>query len=294
MKIKSNTLPAIYEYCLTQLGDLYPENEIRTFVKLALDHYFNYDSKFLALNPDVRFTESELLKIVFMTKDLKKGKPIQYIFGETEFCGLTFKVNEHVLIPRQETEELVNWILEDDNIGGWGDKIKILDIGTGSGCIPISLKSSVPHAQVHASDVSEEALMIARSNAELNGTDVNFIQDDILNPKIGSYKAPYHIIVSNPPYVRQSEKESLHMNVVDNEPHTALFVPDEDAMVFYNAIADFALQSLTEDGVLYFEINEALGIETKKALESKGFQDIQLRKDINGKDRMIRASKSLS
>jgi len=288
VKITSNTLPAIFEYASMQLHHLYPEIEIKSIIKIALKHFFNFDSKYLALHPDVRFSESELLKIVFMTKDLKKGVPIQYILGETEFFGLTFKVDENVLIPRQETEELVDWIIKENKI----NKAKILDIGCGSACIPIALKKNIENASVYASDISHKALEIAKENANLNEVEIDFIQDNILEFRDDKYLPFYDIIVSNPPYITDAEKESIHINVINNEPHLALFVHDNEALVFYYSIAEFAKQKLLPTGILYFEINEKYGLEIKSMLEENGFKDVLIKKDLNGKARMIRAKKS--
>jgi len=286
MKIADNTVKAIFDYTIKQLSDIYPENEVRSILKITLKHYFNFDGKYLALHPDQRFTESELLKIIFLTKELKTGKPIQHILGETVFYELSFKVNENVLIPRQETEELVDWIIKDFNNK---EDIRILDIGTGSGCIPISLKKNIPLSVLHASDFSKQALELAKENVKRNNVEVNFIYDDILNFNLEKFPGSYDVIVSNPPYVLQNEKESLHRNVVDFEPHMALFVDNDEALVFYRAIIQFATKKLVKGGSLYFEINEIYGKAIEELLSNEGFSDISLKKDLNGKDRMIRA-----
>ena len=288
VKIADNTLKAVIEYCILQLEQLYEEKEIRSMIKLALEHYFQFDGKYLAMHPDIRFTESELLKFVFMTKELKTGRPIQYILGETEFYGLKFSVNENVLIPRQETEELVHWICKDHP----QMKDSILDIGTGSGCIAIALKKSLPKAQVDACDISPEALNVARKNAELNEVIVDFFETDILEEDKRKKLKNYDVIVSNPPYVLDSETSSLHKNVVDFEPHLALFVKESNALIYYEAIAGLALSKLNKGGKLYFEINEAYGIEVVKMLDIMGYKSVSLNKDLNGKDRMVKASLS--
>ena len=299
VKIADNKVNAVFDYAIKQLKDLYPENEVRSMIKLALIHYFNFDGKYLALHPEQRFTESELLKFVFLVKELKKGIPIQYALGECIFYNLPFKVNESVLIPRPETEELVDWIIreyrstggkEERSVGGKEDG-KILDIGTGSGCIAIALKKNTG-AEVYACDKSDEALAVAEQNAVLNSTEITFIQDDILNADFEKYADNFNVIVSNPPYVLDSEKELLHQNVMDHEPHTALFVEDYDALIFYKAIAEFALKKLKKEGFLYFEINEAKGDKVKDLLKNKGFSNIEIRKDLSGKDRMVKARKS--
>lgn len=234
-------------------------------------------------------SEEKLLMFQSILIDLKKVIPIQYVLGETEFYGLVFKVNPTVLIPRPETEELVDWVLKDvkkltDNI----TPLKILDIGTGSGCIPIAIKKYLPDSEIFAIDISETALITAQENAILNQVDIHFSYGDILQPHTSNIK--YTIIISNPPYVTISEKENMHVNVVDHEPHSALFVPDDDALIFYSAIADYAMIHLLEGGVLYLEINENLGSQTLALLSNKGFKSLELKKDLRDRDRMIKAS----
>ncbi|MDB2336620.1 peptide chain release factor N(5)-glutamine methyltransferase, partial [Flavobacteriaceae bacterium] len=228
------------------------------------------------------------------TKLLEQEIPIQYILGKTEFYGFPFILNEHVLIPRPETEELISSILENVlktrsfHTNANEKQLKILDIGTGSGCIPISLKKSLPFAEITAIDVSNEALTIAKKNAVLNKVDINLTQQDILNTT--SLNQLYDVIVSNPPYVRESEKKEIKNNVLNNEPHMALFVEDNNPLVFYNKIAELAKNHLTKNGTLFFEINQYLGKETVELIKLKGFNKIQLKKDIFGRDRIIIAS----
>jgi len=218
-------------------------------------------------------------------EQLKKEIPIQYLLGSTSFYGLNFEVNSDVLIPRPETEELVDWIIKDCLIFRNDVTLKIVDIGTGSGCIAISLAKNLPNAQVFAIDVSGKALATAKKNAELNNVEVTFIQKNIL--ETASLDFQFDIIVSNPPYVRNLEKVEINKNVLDNEPHLALFVDDNDALVFYRKIAELAQKSLSKNGQLYFEINQYLGKETVALLENLGFENLELRKDIYGNDRMI-------
>ncbi len=232
-------------------------------------------------------SEQEQLTFQKMLLDLKKGVPVQYVLGETEFYGSVFKVNPSVLIPRPETEELVDWVLKDFKQRDQNSMVKILDIGTGSGCIPITIKKYLPEADISALDISSPALITAKENAVLNHTEINFLLDDILNPKASEHQ--YSVIISNPPYVTRSEKENMHTNVVDYEPHTALFVPDMDPLIFYNAIAEYAIFHLQPGGLLYLEINENLGAETLKLLGDKGFKNLELRQDLRDKDRMIKA-----
>ena len=227
---------------------------------------------------------------------LLQQEPIQYVLGDTEFFGYPFQVNQHTLIPRPETEELVAWIIEDmknKNQANSQQKplkstITILDIGTGSGCIPISLAKELPQAKVSSIDVSEEALQVARKNSALNKVAVNFIQQDIL--KAENLQEKYDVIVSNPPYVRELEKEQMHQNVLDFEPELALFVQNDDPLIFYRKIAQLAKNALIENGKLYFEINEYLPEEMVSLLEEIGYQNIELKKDIFGKFRMCKAS----
>ncbi|MEJ7779707.1 MAG: peptide chain release factor N(5)-glutamine methyltransferase [Daejeonella sp.] len=232
--------------------------------------------------------EQELLIFQKILLDLKKGIPVQYVLGETEFYGSVFKVNPSVLIPRPETEELVDWILKDFKQQEKNNILKILDIGTGSGCIPITLKKYLPDAEISAIDISSHALTTAEENAILNNTEINFMLEDILSPE--SSARQYSVIVSNPPYVTLGEKENMHTNVIDYEPHLALFVPDKDPLIFYNAIAQYAFVHLQPGGLLYLEINENLGSETVKLLQNSGFRNLELRKDLRDKDRMIKAS----
>lgn len=214
---------------------------------------------------------------------LCSGKPIQYILEEAWFYRLRFKVNANVLIPRDETEELVDLIIRTEQGKGLQKK-RLLDIGTGSGCIAIALKKNLPLFDVSALDVSAAALAVAQENAESNAADVNFIQADILTYQSAER---YDIIVSNPPYVKNDERPDMHQNVLAYEPHTALFVSDEDPLIFYRAIAEFALNNLVKGGRLYFEINEYLGREMVALMEEKGFSDIQLIHDLQQKPRML-------
>jgi len=270
---------------LQELSPLYDEKEIESFFYIALESFHNKKRIDLALNPEMEMDAVQLLRWESVLADLKKEKPIQYILGETEFYGLPFLVNENILIPRPETEELVEWILESTKYEEQSEKLKILDIGTGSGCIAISLAKNLPNAQVSAIDVSEKALDTAHKNAEINKVDVIFFLKNILETEVLDEK--YDIIVSNPPYVRNLEKEEIKPNVLQYEPHLALFVEDNDALLFYRKIAELAKKNLSENGKLYFEINQYLGKETIELLEEMGFKNIDLKKDIYGNDRMI-------
>ena len=272
-----------------ELVSLYDEKEIESFFYLVLEKYHNKKRIDLALNPEMEMDETYLIKWDSVVIDLKKQKPIQYILGETEFYGLPFLINEHVLIPRPETEELVELIISKERRGNREEgKVRILDIGSGSGCIAISLAKNLSNAEVFAIDVSEEALATAKKNAELNQVVVTFLLKDIL--KAESLEQKFDIIVSNPPYVRNLEKIEINPNVLDYEPHLALFVEDNDALLFYRKITQLAKINLNPNGQLYFEINQYLGKETVALVESFDFKNVILHKDIYGNDRMISAT----
>ncbi|HPW98124.1 MAG TPA: peptide chain release factor N(5)-glutamine methyltransferase [Flavobacterium sp.] len=273
---------------IEELSSIYDEMEAESFFYLILEHLHQFKRIDLALNPDFEISESDKVRWENILSELKTQKPIQYILGETEFYGLKFIVDENVLIPRPETEELVDLIVS--SFKSQTSKLRILDIGTGSGCIPISLKKNLPNAEVFAIDVSENALEIAKKNAKLNGVEVNFILKNIL--ETNDLEQQFDIIVSNPPYVRMLEKEEIKTNVLEYEPHLALFVEDNDALIFYRKIAQLAKKSLTENGKLYFEINQYLGKETVILLEKMDFKNIELLQDIYGNDRMISCSKT--
>lgn len=282
------TIRAYRTHFIQALSSIYEEGEAESFFYLILEAKHQLKRIDLALQPDLTFTEVELVVWNSFLEDLKKEIPIQYLLGKTNFYGLDFKVNENVLIPRPETEELVEWILEDCGKTDTTSEFSILDIGTGSGCIPISLKKHLPHAKVLAIDVSEKALEVAKGNAKLNGVEVLFILQNIL--KTTDLLESYDVIVSNPPYVRNLEKQEIKNNVLEYEPHLALFVADDDALIFYKKIGELALKSLRPSGKLFFEINQYLGKETVDLLKDLGFQNVELRKDIYGNDRMILAS----
>jgi len=270
------------------LSELYPETEIQSFFNLLIDFRLHLSRIEIALQPNFEIQKEDLTFFQKSILDLKKHIPIQYIIGITEFYGLPFLVNEHVLIPRPETEELVSWIIESLKIENRKSKVHILDIGTGSGCIPVSLAKNLSNVTVSAIDISVEALKTAKENAKLNKVDVFFIEKDILNTV--ELPETYDIIVSNPPYVRELEKTQMHENVLAHEPHLALFVKNENPLLFYDKIAELAKKHLSKNGNLYFEINQYLGNETVELLKQKGFFNIELRKDIFGVDRMIKAS----
>jgi len=282
VKISNNTLQAVIRFFKTELMDYFPEQEINSMLYIVLDKTFDIRKKDVLLGSNRLFSESELLKIIYIVKDLKKHKPLAYILGEWEFYGLPFKINEHTLIPRPETEELVQLILDENN----KENLSVLDIGTGSGCIAIALKKNRPNASVSAFDVSKQALETAKNNALLNDVAIHFQEIDILIPQ--ELKNNYDIIVSNPPYIPLKDINEMDKNVTDFEPHLALFVEDNNPLVFYKAIAEFAQNHLTKKGKLYVEIHEKLGNEVKALFESVGFKEVVIVKDINEKDRIVK------
>lgn len=275
-----------------ELDIIYGKEEVDSFFYMLIDSLYNVSRMALALDPfyDVADCES----IFNALELLKQEKPIQYILGETEFYGLPFKVNINTLIPRPETEELVSWILNQDPKPNT-QSLKILDIGTGSGCIAISLAKRLPNAKVYALDVSAEALKVAKVNADLNHVVIEFIEADILEIQhqiSNTQHLEFDIIVSNPPYVRELEKQLMKPNVLNNEPHLALFVKDDNPLLFYKAITEFAVKRLSENGMLFFEINEFLGNDMIQLLVENNFSNIELKQDIFKRDRMIRGVKN--
>lgn len=281
------------------LKTIYPITEIDSFFFLLLEEYLGFRRVDIVLKSDFKITQENLNLLQSATKQLEQEVPLQYIIGKTEFYGLPFVVNKHVLIPRPETEELVACVVsESSRVKTFNTSIKqttetkqlkILDIGTGSGCIPISLKKQLPFAKISAIDISKEALTVAKKNAVLNNVDIHFILQDIL--KTVALDQHYDIIISNPPYVRESEKKELKNNVLKNEPHVALFVENDNPLIFYSKIAELAKKYLNKNGLLFFEINQYLGTETIDLVNKKGLKNIQLKKDMFGNDRIIVASK---
>jgi release factor glutamine methyltransferase len=265
------------------LSSIYDKREIQSFIYIIFEYVLNYAKIDTVINKNKEIAEDKCEKIYSILERLKKEEPIQYILGETEFYDLTFNVNESTLIPRGETEELVQLVINENR----DKKISILDIGTGSGCIAISIAKNLPLAKVSALDISEKAIETAKTNAERNEVEVNFFLEDILNRKHTHEK--YDLIVSNPPYICNSEKTLMQTNVLDYEPHTALFVDDNNPLIFYKEIALFAKENLSDNGLLYFEINEALAKEMKEMLENYSYKNVKIIKDINDRDRIVKA-----
>ncbi len=267
-----------------ELSGVFPQTEINSFFYLLIAHELELERIDLVINDQHRVSEEKKEVLQDALNRLKTQEPIQYILQETEFYSLPFKVTKDTLIPRPETEELVAWILSDFKNK---DAISILEIGTGSGCIPITLAKHLPQAKVSSIDISKKALEIAKKNAVKNNVSVEFILQDILTTETLSQS--YDVIVSNPPYVRELEKTEMKLNVLDYEPHLALFVENDHPLIFYSKIADLAKTYLKKQGALYFEINQYLGKETSEMLTKKGFSN-HLRKDIFDNERMTKST----
>lgn len=269
-----------------ELDALYPKEEVASFFSMLIEEYLGLGRFVLAMQPDLIISKEKETPIFAALSRLKLQEPIQHILGKTHFMEMDFNVSENVLIPRPETEELVRWIVEDIQPT---TTLRILDIGTGSGCIAISLAKHFPHATIYALDISEEAIKVAEKNAAFNKVKVSFIAKDIFDEDF-DFDFAFDIIVSNPPYVRELEKKEMHKNVLNHEPSQALFVSNEEPLVFYKRITALAANLLEEGGGLFFEINQFLGKETKQLLIDHNFSEIELRKDMFGNDRMLKAT----
>ncbi len=274
----------IVNYIKQTLHGYYPESEAASMAKWLLTEMFGMSALQLYAGNDATLSPDEQKQLDDILARLQKYEPLQYIIGVEHFFGLTFEVNPSVLIPRPETAELVEWIISESKEG-----MKVLDIGTGSGCIAISLAKQLKNADVTAWDISTDALQTATRNAERNAVKVNFLQRDVLREKADGEK--FDVIVSNPPYITEREKTDMEANVLEWEPGLALFVPDDDPLRFYRRIAELGRDILTQHGLLYFEINRAYGRETVCMLEALGYRNIELRKDMAHNDRMIRAER---
>jgi len=268
-----------------ELKNLYPEEEVRGFIRIIFSHFLNISLKQIILMPDYPIDAPLKRMIDEVVARLQKYEPIQYILEETEFYNLKLKVSPWVLIPRPETEELVEWILHSP----LPDSPSVIDIGTGSGCIALALKKNLPGAVVFALDVSEKAVETAAHNANTLGLDISFMIQDIF--RFPDFSHHFDLIVSNPPYIRNSEKIVMHRNVTDYEPHEALFVPDHDPLMFYKAIMAFSFRFLKKGGAIYLEINEAMGNDMSTLFSENRFSSLEIKKDLNGRDRMFRCIK---
>jgi release factor glutamine methyltransferase len=273
------------------LTTLYDHREASNIADWIVEHITGRKKTERLIQKNKTFTPEEYTRLNQYTAELLAGRPVQYVLGETWFMGLKFYVDESVLIPRPETEELVDWVVEIQNSSRtlWDKNQKtVLDIGTGSGCIPVALKKKLPYVSITGVDISPEASMVAVRNATESNADINFITLDFLDESNWHLMPVFDIIVSNPPYIRQLERSGMAKHVVEYEPSIALFVPDEDALLFYRKIALFAKDHLAENGMIFLEINENLGSETVDLFKSHGFT-VTIRKDLQGKDRMLRA-----
>lgn len=275
-------------YISKELEKLYPQPEIESFFFIIIEHLREYDRTTSLMNMDEDLSAEEAEKFKMTVERLKKQEPIQYILGETEFYGLKFLCKKDVLIPRPETEELVDWILKENS-----GNLNILDICTGTGCIPVSLKKNLRYADVFACDISEKCLDLASWNALRHDIDIDVFELNILNPVLDEELPRFDIIVSNPPYVTESEKQLMQQNVLDFEPELALFVNDKEPLIFYHAIIEFSKKHLKKEGRIYWEINEAFGEECVSLLQNSGYRNVVLRTDINGKNRMVSAIKDV-
>lgn len=265
----------------------YPLAEAQQLIHILLQDLLNITRTTILAYPDTKISNSDYNQIIQAIERLKNNEPIQYILGKTEFFDLEFEVNPSVLIPRPETEELVNWIILDNKT----ENCRILDIGTGSGCIAVSLAKNILASKVFAIDVSSDAITVASNNARFNQANVEFINADILNADIETIPDKLDVIVSNPPYVTYAQKEVMHKNVTEFEPDLALYVEDNDPLIFYRTISEIALTKLSESGKLFFEINEDYSVELNLMLSDLGYSNIDIRKDINGKYRMVKAER---
>jgi len=311
MNLVPQTIGTLREFIKNELTGLYPGREINSLTDMIFNNLLNIPGHEIRLKHENVISIGQSVKIVEIVNELKIFKPIQYILGYADFYGLRIKITPDVFIPRPETEELVKWIIDENSSG----ELSILDIGTGSGCISIALKTNIPGAYVFASDILDAALNVAQKNAESFRTKITFFHQNIINQATGfgqqaagnrlqatgsrqqasvSKNHMYDILVSNPPYIPEKEKKSINKNVIDWEPHEALFVPDQDKLIFYRNIAAFGLKHLRQKGKIYLEIHEKSGPDVKKLFTQFGYNDIVIRKDINGKDRMIRCCKNYS
>lgn len=286
MRIAGNKVKHLVSFFYSELDKLYSKEEIDELTFRVFEHFLSFKREGLQRRSEELINQSELLLIYDAAKELATAKPLQYVLGEAYFYRYIFFVNEHVLIPRPETEELVEMIYnENEEFSG-----SILDLGTGSGCIPISLKCLLPKANVDACDISEEALSLAKRNAEKNKADVSFFKADILN--LSSSILHYDILISNPPYIKHDESDQIHDNVKKHEPHLALFVEGDDTIIFYKKIIDLCESNLNSKGKLYFELNPITANDVKTYAESKNlFTEIDLRKDLSGNIRFLKAVK---
>ncbi|MEX1190466.1 MAG: peptide chain release factor N(5)-glutamine methyltransferase [Brumimicrobium sp.] len=285
MFIKNNSVHSVLGYFDEQLASQFTERERKLIGKSFIAKRLGWENTDFLLRKDDKVTESDLLYFRKMIKQLKNGLPFQYVLGETFFYNILLKTDKRALIPRPETEELVDWVVSDLKKS---KNLKILDIGTGSGCIPLAIKNSISNATVLGLDVSHDALELAKENANRLKLDVNFIHYDILSQKMEFTNEKWDVIVSNPPYIPKKDKKLMAKHVLEHEPEIALFISDNNPLVFYQKIVDFAKHNLVENGNLYFEIHESLAENVKDLLVQQGFKNVEIKKDLQGKERMIK------
>ncbi len=285
--IPNNKASSLYYFIQQQLSSIYTADEARIIAQLLLEHFSGITSLEYKKNPDQLVNQSVIMQVHGSLDLLKQGKPVQQIIGWCEFYRHRLMVNEHVLIPRPETEELVEYAIHSVN----SESLTILDIGTGSGCIAISLKKAIPQAQVWAMEVSPEALQVARANANQLNTVIYFIQADVMLYASWDALPDFDLIISNPPYISLDEQSSLSKTVIDFEPHTALFAPGTDPLVFYRKIAEIGRLKLKPQGQIWVEINERLGDETRQVFVEAGYHTVDLRNDLSGKQRFVNAKR---
>ncbi len=285
------TIQETYAVLVNHLKNVYDNREAANIADWVFENVTNKRKIERIIDKDLILNLDQEKKLHHYTQQLLQHKPVQYVLNEAWFAGMKFYVDEAVLIPRPETEELVEWIVEENSKFKIQNlKYYILDIGTGSGCIPIALKKKLPHSDISAIDVFDAALEIAKRNSLQQDLEINFLQLDFLDNGQWKRLNKYDIIVSNPPYVKQTEEDKMQRNVLQYEPHLALFVPDEDPLIFYRKIALFAQEHLNGNGSIYLEINEALSKEVKSLFAHYGYRDIEIRKDMQGKERMVKAT----
>lgn len=291
------TIHEAQQQLLFKLYNIYDNREAAAITNMVMENITEWKKidRVVNKNTPLSLPKIELLKKY--TEELLSHKPVQYVLHEAWFAGMKFYVDEHVLIPRPETEELVDWVVREVGSGmadgRWAmieKPFTILDIGTGSGCIPIALKKKLPYAEIYSCDISEAALYVAKQNAIYNNADIHFMHLDFINQKERSSLPPFNIIVSNPPYIPMKDKETMHQNVISYEPHLALFVEDRDPLIFYEATADFSKKKLQANGKIFVEIHEEQAPHIKKLFSLKGFSEIEIKNDMQGKERMIKAT----
>jgi release factor glutamine methyltransferase len=278
--LAANDVSGVRKYLEKKLASSHGEREAKSIVAILFHHFFGWNKTDLSSKSQDRLSESEILKLHMATKEVLSGKPVQHITGSVFFYGNEFKVNHHVLIPRPETEELVDVIVKSFN----HPNPIILDVGTGSGCIAISLKKAIKQSEVYAIDISSEALEVAKLNAELNNCEIHFLCDDVLH---SSWNKPLDVLVSNPPYIPIREAELLDKNVLDYEPHSALFVPNNDPLIFYKALILLAEKYLRVDGIIALECHELYADQVAELCKLPLFKKVELRQDMQGKNRMV-------